>query len=129
MYARQAANAYSKVNVETGVMGASPHKLISMLFLGARTSLANAKRFMSQGNIPEKGRAISHVISIIHDGLKASLNREAGGDLAYQLSDLYDYMCTTLMQANLRNDLSKLDEVDSLLHTIGSAWDEIAPGK
>ena len=30
------ANAYARVGVQTGVMGASPHRLIVMLYQGAR---------------------------------------------------------------------------------------------
>lgn len=125
MYARHATNAYARVGLETGVMDANPYRLIAMLFEGARAALATAQFHLRQGNIAAKGEAISKAISIIGSGLKASLDIEAGGDIADQLAALYDYMTTQLLHANLNNDAALLSEVDALLDTIGSAWQAI----
>src|ERR1035437_7913785 len=97
------AKAYAKVGIETGVMAASPHKLIVMLFDGAMISVSDAIQHMRAGNIPAKGAAISKAISIIDDGLRASLNKEAGGELALNLEALYEYMSRRLLIANLKN--------------------------
>ncbi len=43
------ANAYARVGVETGVMGASPHRLIVMLYQGARQAIAQARMHLQQG--------------------------------------------------------------------------------
>jgi flagellar protein FliS len=40
--ASSGVSAYSKIGVETGVLAASPHKLIVMLFDGAIVALGNA---------------------------------------------------------------------------------------
>ena len=121
-----AAQAYSKVGVETGVEAASPHQLIVMLFDGALLAISNAGLHMQQKNVSEKGRAISHAIDIINSGLKASLDKDKGGELAQNLDALYGYMCDRLLQANLRNDRTALDEVSRLIADIRSAWVEIA---
>ncbi|MBV2234759.1 MAG: flagellar export chaperone FliS [Sterolibacterium sp.] len=121
-----AAQAYSKVGVETGVEAASPHQLIVMLFDGALLAISTAGIHMQQQNINEKGQSISRAIDIITSGLKASLDKSKGGELAQNLDALYDYMCTRLLQANLRNDKSALDEVSRLLNDIRGAWVEIA---
>lgn len=118
--------AYSEVGVETSVASASPHKLILLLFEGAKAALYAARLGMTNGDIPGKGVAISRAIDIINNGLKASLDIEAGGNLAEQLSALYDYMVDRLLFANLKNETAPLDEVLGLLGQIHSAWEEIA---
>lgn len=125
MYARNAINAYAQVGVQTAAMSASPHRLITMLFDGARAAIASARFHMEGGDIPAKGNAISKAIDIIVNGLNAALDHEAGGDIAADLAALYDYMARRLMQANLRNDEAVLTEVDGLLANIASAWAQI----
>lgn len=120
------ANAYAKVSVETGVTSASPHKLILMLYDGALASIQSARLAMDSKDIPTKGRHISKTIDIILNGLKVSLNMDAGGDLAAQLDALYDYMSDRLLYANLHNNVAALDEVAGLLEGLRSAWEGIA---
>ena len=72
--------AYHAVAVETGVEAANPHRLILMLFEGAMHAVSSAALHMHRGDIAAKGEAISRAINIIANGLKASLDFEAGGD-------------------------------------------------
>lgn len=125
MFARNAVNAYAQVGIQTGAMSASPHKLIVMLYDGARGAIARAKFHMEARAVAEKGKAISHAISIIDNGLRAALDHNAGGGIAGDLEALYDYMSRRLMLANLRNDETLLNEVDHLLEHLASAWAQI----
>lgn len=122
---RSGVNAYSTIDMETGIFAASPHKLIVMLFDGAKLALSNALLHLENKKIAAKGRAISHAIAIINDGLRASLNKEAGGQLATNLDALYEYMCHRLFLANLNNDAIMLKEVMELVEVIRQAWLEI----
>lgn len=119
------ANAYAKVGVETGVAAASPHQLIVMLFDGALMAVSNAASQMKSGNIAGKGQSISKAISIIESGLRASLDKKAGGSIAGNLDALYEYMCHRLLQANLKNQPEMLDEVHGLLKDLKQAWESI----
>lgn len=119
-------NAYKTVQTDVTVATASPHELIVLLFDGALAAVAKAKANMAEGNIEAKGLAISKAIDIISNGLKVSLDIEAGGELAQNLAALYDYMVRRLVQANLKNQPASLDEVAGLLTEIRSAWVEIA---
>lgn len=121
------ANAYAKVGVETGVVAASPHKLIVMLFDGALAALATASQHMSAGNIAGKGQSISKAIAIIDSGLRASLNKDAGGEIAQSLDGLYEYMSNRLLAANLQNDPAMIEEVQRLLKDLKGAWEAIDP--
>ncbi|TCS39192.1 flagellar protein FliS [Paucimonas lemoignei] len=119
------ANAYAKVSVETGVAAASPHKLIVMLFDGALAAIANANAQMKFGDIAGKGKSISKAISIIDSGLRASLDKSAGGSIAANLDSLYEYMSNRLLQANLHNQPQLLDEVSGLLKDLKASWEAI----
>ena len=119
------ANVYSDIGLETGVLAATPHKLIVMLFQGAHVALSSALIHLKNGNITAKGAALSKAISIISSGLQASLDIEAGGELAQQLSALYDYMVRRLLQANLHNNATYIEEVSRLLGELSSAWEAI----
>ena len=117
-----AVHEYSQVGVSSGIEQASPHRLIQMLMDGAIEKVAMAKGFMERNEISQKGGHISWAISII-EGLRASLDKGAGGDIADNLDDLYDYMIRRLSEANMRKDVAILDEVSSLLVAVKSAWD------
>jgi flagellar protein FliS len=119
------ATAYAKVGVETGVVAASPHSLITMLFDGALAAIASAHQNMLAERIEDKGLAVSKAITIINDGLRASLDKKAGGQIAQSLDSLYEYMSNRLFIANLQNRPEILDEVASLLKDLKSAWDAI----
>lgn len=121
--------AYASVGVETSVPTADPHQLILLLFEGTKIAISAAKIHMAQGSIAEKGSSISKAIDIITNGLNASLNHEAGGDLTIKLGALYDYMAQRLLWANLKNDAAALDEVMRLLNELHGAWAQIAPSK
>jgi len=123
--ARKAVDAYAQVGVETGVASADPHKLILMLYDGALAAICAARLAINRSEIPAKGAAISKAIAIVDGGLKASLDVEAGGALAKRLADLYDYMISRLLAANLHNDTTLLDEVAHLLEELRSAWAQI----
>ncbi len=123
--ARRGAAAYSSVGVETGVSTADPHKLILMLFEGALLQIGTAAIALENKDVPAKGMAISKAIEIILNGLKVSLDYEAGGELAERLGALYDYMTQRLVYANLHNSQPALDEVTRLLNDLKGAWEEI----
>ena len=129
MSAHNALKAYSNVGVETSVSSADSHKLISMLFQGALLAIANARNGMLRKDIPAKGKAISHAIRIIGEGLQASLDKNVGGKLAQDLDALYDYMSLRLVEANMKNDIAMLDEVTSLLNEIKSRLGQYSSGE
>ncbi len=116
--------AYQRVNTQTSITDADPHKLIHLLYNGALERINMAKARMQAKDFEGKGKLISKAIEII-GGLRGFLDFDKGGDLALRLESLYDYMERTLFQANARNDVAKLDEVADLLRSIKDGWDGI----
>lgn len=121
------ASAYAQLAVETNVAAADPHALILLLFEGAEAAIRQAKSKLAENDIAGKGNAISQAIQIVSDGLRASLDVEAGGELAERLAALYDYIAARLLWANLKNDEAAMDECLNLLGEIHSGWAQISP--
>jgi len=127
MYSKQAALAqYKKIDSESAVQGASPHRLIQMLLNGALDRLNKAVSAFEANNIERKGVNLGQAISIVA-GLQSSLDAEKGNEIAENLDKLYDYMQRRLLEANMKNDMAMVKEVSGLLLTVKSSWDAIAP--
>ena len=117
-----ATQAYKTVGVNTTVDGASPHKLILMLYDGLLRQLRLAKAHMQNGDLGNKASCVSKAISIIDQGLRASLDLQKGGEIAGRLHALYDYAERQLVHANARNDAAVIDEVIALVEPLRAAW-------
>lgn len=115
---------YQQVDCYTGVTEADPHQLVQMLLGGALGKIAVAKGLMTRNETAKKGEVIGQAISIV-GGLRASLDMSAGGEIAANLNDLYDYMERRLFESNLNNDVSILDEIALLLREVKTAWESI----
>ena len=119
-----AMRQYQQVGVHSGIMDASPHKLVQMLMEGVLEKLALAKGNINRQEFEEKGKNINKAMNII-GGLRASLDMEVGGEIAQNLDDLYDYMIRRLMMANSHKDNAILDEVYNLMVDIKISWETI----
>ncbi|MCE9680012.1 flagellar export chaperone FliS [Shewanella sp. AS1] len=121
---RGSMQSYRKVSVESDLAVASPHRVIQMLLAGALERLAQAKCAIEQGNVPLRGELLGKAIGIVA-GLNASLNMDTEGDVANNLTQLYDYMLNRMSQANINNDPQAIDDVVAILKTIKEGWDAI----
>jgi len=126
MNAYSAMRQYQTVNNEAQALEANPHRLIQMLLDGGLTRIAQARGAIERGWTAEKGELIGKAVGIV-GGLRNGLDFDKGGELAQNLDRLYDYMIVKLTEANVHNDLARLDEVANLLREIKSGWDAIAP--
>jgi flagellar secretion chaperone FliS len=113
--------AYSSAQAHGGVAAADPHRLIVMLMDGALERISTARGCMARGDTTEKARLLNRAVSIIGE-LRNSLDLKAGGQLAANLGELYDYMGRRLLKASAENRVELLDETLKLLHEIRAAW-------
>lgn len=120
------AQRYQQIGIQSSITDASPHRLIQMLLEGALERITKARGCIIRGEVAEKCRYISSALAIV-DGLAGSLNLNAGGEISTNLLALYDYIGRRLLQANLENSASILDETSNLLSQIKEGWDAINP--
>jgi flagellar secretion chaperone FliS len=125
-YARSNLAAYQSASAHGGVAAADPHRLVVMLMDGALERIATARGCIDRKETVEKARLLNRTVSIIGE-LRSSLDMKAGGQIAMNLADLYDYMCRLVLQANADNTVKQLDEASKLLHEIRDAWVAIPP--
>lgn len=122
-----ASSLYREVGVASALGGASPHRLVAMLFDGLLESIAQARGALAAGDVARKGSEIGRAVRIVDEGLKGALNASGGGALAADLDELYRYVSLRLTQANLRNDDAALRECQALVQPLADAWTAIAP--
>jgi flagellar protein FliS len=123
---KPSATAYRDVGATTALDGASPHKLVSLLYSALASQVAAARGALARRDIAEKARAITHAVRIVEEGLRMPLDLTGGGALAANLHDLYDYMVRQLTLANVKNDDAVLRECASLVETLREGWEGIA---
>ena len=111
------AKHYQQMNVQTSVMDASPHQLITMMMDGLISRLAMAKGFIGRQDYEGKSRCLGSAITII-GALQDAL-------VAENLDRLYLYMTRRVFAAGVANDVDIIDEVIGLVKTIKEGWDGI----
>lgn len=93
-----------------------------MLMNGALDGIANAKGSIMRREHERRHNEITWTITVI-DALRGALDFEQGGEIATNLDMLYDYMNRRLFDADIHQNTEALDEVNSLLKEVKSAWD------
>lgn len=122
----RALAAYARTDLETRVEAASPEQLIVMLYEGAIGAMYATKAAFTDGNLAARGAALSKAIAIIDEGLRGSLNLEAGGEIAQNLSNLYEYISNRLLYANLKAHEPSVDEALKLMTDLRQAWEAVS---
>ena len=112
--------------MESEVLNADPVKLVCLLYRGAIERVRDARQCLRKQDIPGRAKAISRALAIINE-LMLSVDRQQGGEIAANLIELYDYVARCLNDANFRQVDGPLAEVEQLLTTLASAWEECVP--
>jgi len=118
-----AVSQYQNTN-NSAIAFADPHVLILRMMDGAIERINQAKGAMQQKNTELKGKLIGKAINII-SGLEGCLDHDLENDLVSNLGALYEYMNMRLLEANVENDTTRLDEVTGLMGEIRLAWVQI----
>ena len=117
-------NQYKTVGTESAIDVANPHRLIAMLFTGAKSKIAVARAALDRDDPAAKGEALSKALGIIQY-LRASLDPGIDVEYSARIAELYTYMELRLTEANIQNDSEKLREVHDLLSEIEEGWNGI----
>ena len=117
-YAKQAAQ-YKKNQIET----ARPEEILIMLYEGAIRFLLVAKKGMNENDLAKANTHLIKAQHIIREFMD-SLDMEIGGEMAMNLYNLYEYLHHRLVQANIKKDVSMVDEVLDHLRSLKGTWEE-----
>lgn len=117
--------AYKSVDLETAVLSASPHALITMLMDEVIKRIKLAGMHMQERRFAEKGACIGKAIQIVQEGLLGALNMEQGGEIAEQLGALYEYVTKHLVLASARNDMELLQVCQDIMTDLRAGWVEM----
>jgi flagellar protein FliS len=101
----------------------SNEQLLLKLYAGSLNFLRLARRGMEENNSRIKGENISKVLAIITE-LDCALDLDAGGEIAENLSALYQHITFKLIDANLKNNINTIDEVEHILISIKEGFEQ-----
>lgn len=111
--------AYKKTSIHT----ASKEQILLMLYQAAIKHCKKAMEAIAEENIAKKGEHIGKLQDIVIE-LNNSLDFEVGGDIAKELSSLYDYILFSSTQANIKIEAAPLESCLSILTTLYDGWQE-----
>jgi flagellar protein FliS len=127
---RPRADAYRRIGVETSMHTIDQHQIIVLLFDGLLREIARARGALTRQDVPAKCEAIARAMRILEEGLITGLDMVDGGEIAQNLSALYNYCLHQLVMANAKSDDALLQEVYTLIEQIAQGWKEIKqPGQ
>lgn len=112
-----AAQTYQTNQVTT----ATPGELTLMLYNGALKFIKLTKAALEKKNIESAHNYNIRVQEILHE-LIVTLNRDI--PISQQFLALYEYMQQRMIEANLKKDISILEEVEDLFVQFRDTWKE-----
>ncbi|HYA25987.1 MAG TPA: flagellar export chaperone FliS [Terriglobales bacterium] len=109
---------------ESAVRGASPVRLVVMLYEQIVEDLRQAIRAIEENRIEARTHAINHAIVIIGH-LQNKLDHTHGGEVARNLEWFYNVSRQKLLEAQLRASQEILTQQISLFLGLRDAWIEV----
>ena len=119
-YGQDNINQYRK----NAVNSASPLKLVVMLYDGCLRFINTARKSMLEGDIYSQNHNLQKAQNIVTE-LLSTLDADQGGDVAQNLTTLYNYVYDRLVHANINNDVEALDQAYKVMEDLGTAWSEL----
>ena len=115
------AQAYATTQITTS----SSVQVVVLLYDGAISSMKLAQESIVSLNFHDKARFLDRALRVVGE-LSASLNMEEGGVIGKDLRRLYEYIQFELTQANLKNEVGRLEGPIRCMSVIREAWQELA---
>ena len=114
------SNPYQKYKA-TSIQSASKEKLLLMLYEGAIKFCKKAVIAIENGDIAARGENVSRAYDIVLE-LMNTLDHKVGGEIAANLEQLYMFITDELTQANINNDVNRLNNAIRILTTLYDGW-------
>ncbi|WP_461201893.1 flagellar export chaperone FliS [Anoxybacillus sp. TBDG-1] len=104
------------------VQTASPGELTLMLYNGCLKFIAQAKKAIEDKDIESRNVNLLKAQKIIQE-LMVTLNMEY--EVAKPMMTMYDYMYRRLVEANIKSDMSILEEVEGYVKEFRDTWKQV----
>jgi flagellar protein FliS len=121
MTGQRNASAY----LEAKVLSSSREELVPLLYEHLCANLRRAAAQIEEGDIEGKAASVDRASAIIFE-LLASLDFEAGGDLASRLAALYSFFVREIAEASRTLDRPRLERVIGMVESLHGAWRQAA---
>lgn len=116
--------SYSSIDVTSRIEGATPHRLVSILFDELLKALDAMAAAQARGDLGKRGNRQSRALAIL-SGLETSLDFDQGGEIAKGLATIYHEARRLVIVAAEENSAAPLTQAREMLKEIASAWDGI----
>jgi flagellar protein FliS len=110
---------------DSSVLTAPPERLVVMLYDGAHRFLFQAAHAMRSGDVSMMNNRMQRAEAIINE-LRVTLDHEQGGDISVKLDSIYSFCQRHLLEARLKRDPQRIEQVIKLLGELREAWDQVA---
>jgi flagellar protein FliS len=117
-----AVNNPYKAYQTNSVTTASPGELTLMLYNGCLKFIQHAKRDIENKDIQGKNTNIQKAQNIIHE-LMVTLKMDY--EVSKKMMALYEYMKQRLIEANIKNDIEILNEVEDFVTEFRDTWKQV----
>ncbi|MGG3841784.1 flagellar export chaperone FliS [Anoxybacillus kestanbolensis] len=104
------------------VQTASPGELTLMLYNGCLKFIAQAKKAIEDKDIEARNTNLLKAQKIIQE-LMVTLNMEY--EVAKSMMTMYDYIYRRLVEANIKSDMSILEEVEGYVKEFRDTWKQV----
>lgn len=110
--------------LDSSVRGASPVRLVILLYEQAIEDLRRAAAAHARGDIEGRTREIDHGMLVLGH-LQATLDKHEGGQVAVNLERFYEQLRRSLVEAQSKQSAVTLEQQISHLMQVRDAWCEV----
>ena len=121
-----ALKAYRSTDLHSRCEESSKRDLVIMMYDGAIEAIRLARAHAERTERRAVSSAVSRALAILN-GLRETLDVQAGGSVASHLDDFYQFLIRKLVRAGTATDTADLAECEDLLGQVREAWAAINP--
>jgi len=109
---------------EAAVQGASPLRLVILMYEQAIEDLRRAAAAQARGDVEGRTREINHALLVLGH-LEATLDKTQGGQVALNLERFYQQIRVGLVEAQCQQSGAKIERQIAMLTDVHAAWCEV----
>lgn len=115
---------YRQVDLSSKVEGASPHRLVSILYEELIQAMALCKQAMRKGDGPRRQQSATRALMVVQ-ALEGGLDFDKGGDVAHALRAVYGEAKRLLSLGAKENDADAVGRAQGMIGELAEAWGRI----